>query len=151
MENTMTRSPVQAPLHLWIVGGLATLWSLVGATDYVMSRMHNVAWMKAMMPEADPGPVYAYIDAMPIWASIGWGLGVWGGLLGALLLLIRSRHAVSAFLASLVGMALSFGDQFFIHRPPPPMDDPIMPLVVIVIGLGLFVYARAMKIKGVLR
>jgi hypothetical protein len=55
-----------------------------------------------------------------------------------------------AFLASLIGMGLSFGDQFLVHRPPAGMDDPILPLCIIIVGLGLFFYARAMRSRGVL-
>ena len=33
----------------------------------------------------------ACIDSLPIYALIGWGLGVWMGLLGSILLLLRSR------------------------------------------------------------
>ena len=92
------------------------------------------------------------MDAMPIYASFGWGLGVWSALGGTLLLLARSRHAVTLYLASLVGMALSFGYQFLLAPPAPPgMDSPVIPLVIIAIGIALFVYARQMRIKGVLR
>lgn len=146
----MEQATARPPVHFWIVAVVATLWNAFGACDYLMSRLHSVAWMKTMMPDADPATVYGYVDAMPIWASVGWGLGVWGGLLGAVLLLVRSRHAVTAFLVSLVGMALSFGYQFLVATPPPPMDDKIVPLVVIVIGVGLLVYARAMRSRGVL-
>jgi hypothetical protein len=137
-------------MHLWIIGGIAALWGAFGGYDYYMSRTHNVAYLKSMMPSLDPTIVYGYMDSMPIWASIGWGLGVWGGLLGAILLLMRSRYAVVAFLASLIGMGLSFGDQFLVHRPPAGMDDPILPLCIIIVGLGLFFYARAMRSRGVL-
>lgn len=141
-----------APVHLWIVGGLALLWNAIGATDYLMSQTHNDAMIRAMMPDLDPNVVWTYMDSFPVWASAGWGLGVWGAVAGSLLLLARSRHAVTAFALSLLGMALSFGYQFTIAPPPPAgMDDPIMPIVVVLIGIALFVYARAMRAKGVLR
>lgn len=146
----MEHAVAKTPLHLWIVGILSTLWGAFGGYDYVMSRTHNVAYLKSMMPSLDPNVVYGYMDSMPIYASIGWGLGVWGGLLGGVLLLMRSRHAVTAFLVSLIGMALSFGYQFLVSRPPAGMDNPIMPLCIVAVGLGLFFYARAMRSRGVL-
>ncbi|HET9144838.1 MAG TPA: hypothetical protein VFN81_01965, partial [Sphingomicrobium sp.] len=81
----------RAPVHLWIVGILSLLWGCMGAYDYVMTRMHNMAYLASSMPGIDPNVGLAWIEAMPMYAQIGWGLGVWGGLLGALLLLIRSR------------------------------------------------------------
>jgi hypothetical protein len=146
----MEQGTAKPPVHFWIVSILATLWGAFGGYDYVMSRTHNVAYLKSMMPSLDPNVVYGYMDSMPIWASIGWGLGVWGGLLGGVLLLVRSRHAVTAFIVSLIGMALSFGYQFLVSRPPAGMDDPILPLCIVVIGIGLFFYARAMRSRGVL-
>ena len=147
-----TTAQARAPVHLWIVGILSLLWSCMGAYDYVMSRMHNMAYLKAMMPNANPALVYAYMDSMPIYASIGWGLGVWGGLLGAVLLLIRSRYAVWAFLISLVGMVLSFGWQLFLAtNVPAGMNNPVVPAVITVIGLFMLWYSWSMEKKGVLR
>ena len=74
------------------------------------------------------------------------------GLLGSALLLMRSRWAVHAFGLSLVGAVLGLGYQ---------MSDPMpgitgfmatgMPLIIIVIALALFLYARAQRASGVLR
>ncbi|MEO5808565.1 MAG: hypothetical protein ABIR51_00550 [Sphingomicrobium sp.] len=140
------------PKHLWVVGGLALIWNLFGCYDYLMSRLHNDAYARMVMPGRDPAVGWAYMDSMPLIASIGWGLGVWGALAATVLLLARSRHAVTLYLASLVGMALSFGYQALLGPPPPPgMDNPMIPLVIVAIGIALFVYARQMRIKGVLR
>lgn len=148
MENAVTE---RAPMHLWLVGGLAVLWNAVGATGYFVSRTHNAEMMSTMAPGIDPQIASAYAHSMPVWASFGWGLGVWTGLLGAILLLARSRWSGLAFALSLVGMALSFSYQFMVSRPPPGMDGRLMPLMIVFIGLLLFAYARAMAAKGVLR
>ena len=107
MENAVTE---RAPTHLWLVGGLATLWNAFGAYDYTMTRMGNLEYLSQF--GADGGEILAWIDGFPMWAQIGWGLGVWMGLLGSVLLLLRSRWAVPAFGLSLVGMVLSFGYQY---------------------------------------
>ena len=95
----------RAPVHLWIVGGLALLWSAFGCYDYVMTRMRNTDYLAAMMPTIDPNAALAWIDGFPIWVQAGWALGVWGGLVGAILLLARRRWAVPLFAASLVGVS----------------------------------------------
>ena len=152
MDNAIEKPPT----HLWIVGGLALLWNCIGPTDYLMTRLRNDAWIKMGMPDVDPQIVYNWIDSMPIWSQIGWGLGVWGGLLGSILLLARSRYAVPTFLVSLVGVAMSLGWQL-VAGPDMPVEmtqgaaAKIMPLVIIAIAIVLFVYARAMRIRGVLR
>ena len=149
MENVVEE---RTPAHLWIVGGLAALWNAFRAYDYLMTRMRNLDYLSQM---GDPNAVLAWIDDFPIWAQVGWGLGVWMGVLGSLLLLGRSRWAVPAFGLSLVGMALSFGYQYSGASPMPArMSGSVMvyfPLVIVAIGLALFAYARAMAKKGVLR
>jgi hypothetical protein len=108
-----------------------------------------------MMPEVDPNAMLAWVDAFPLYAQFGWGLGVWGGLLGSLLLLMRNRWAVLAFGLSLVGAILGLGYQIVAAPPLPGAEgDPMMeviPYVIIAIAIGLFLYARAMRAKGVLR
>ena len=65
----------------------------------------------------------AWIDAFPIWAQFGWGLGVWGGLAGSVLLLLRSRWAVWAFGLSLLGAVLGLGYQIVAAPPLAGADD----------------------------
>jgi len=151
MASDIKSVSVKAPVHLWIVGILALLWNLIGVVDYVMSRSRNDEYFQAVIPSLDPAVIYAYIDRMPLLVAAGWGLGVWGALVGTLLLLARSRHAVLAYLVSLVGAVVSFGVQFGGPKPPEGMDGPVMPIVITLIALALLLYARAMRAKGVLR
>src|SRR5438270_8924813 len=99
MQQAVT---ARTPAHLWVVGILSLLWNCFGAYDYLMTRMHNMAYLSH---SGDPNAVIAWVDSMPLYAQIGWGLGVWGGLLGAVLLLMRSRYALWAFIVSPIGMA----------------------------------------------
>ena len=148
--NTTTK----APIHLWIIGGLATLWNAFGCFDYFMTRTKGADYIESMMHTDDGEAIMAYIDAFPIWAAAGWGLGVWGGLAGAILLLMRHRLAVPVLLASLLGAIVGIGYQ--IANPSGIVElsmgvNAVMPYIIIAIALGLFLYARAMRVKGVLR
>jgi len=144
----------RVPVHLWIVGALALLWNAFGCYDYLMTRTRNTDYLREMMPTVDPNAMLAWIDSFPIWAQFGWGLGVWGGLVGAILLLMRSRWAVLAMGLSLLGAVLGLGYQAL---AAPPLEgvhgsaSDMMPYVIIAVALALFVYARAMRSKGVLR
>lgn len=136
--------PIKLPWHFWLVGLFALLWNGFGCVDYFMTRTRGAAWIEAMMPGADSGKFMAYIDGFPIWASVGWAVGVWGALLGAILLLLRRRHAVHAFAASLVGALVGMGYQL-VH----PLDLPevsegaaaAMPYIVLLIAAALLYYA----------
>jgi len=139
----------KTPLHLWIVGALATLWNAFGAFDYLMTQTRNEAYLANF---TDPQRIY--FDSFPIWMEATWALGVWGGLLGALLLLMRSRYAVTAFAVSLAGLAASTVYQYVLNTPPEDMMTPAMMamnLVIWAIAIGLLVYAMRMRRAGVLR
>lgn len=144
----------RTPAHLWIVGGLALLWNCFGGYDYLMTRTHNMAYVAKSMPGVDPNAAIAWTEAMPMYAQFGWGLGVWSGLLGAVLLLLRSRYALWAFGASMLGIVLSLGYQIVAAPPLAGANSAmylVMPYVIIVIGAALLFYAQAMVKRAVLR
>ena len=147
-------STARKPAHLWIVGGLASLWNAFGCYDYVMTRTRNTEYFEGMMPGVDPNAILAWVDGFPLYAQFGWGLGVWMGLLGAILLLLRKRWAVWALALSFLGAVVGLGYQI-IAAPPIPGGETtmtmVMPYVIILVALGLLLYAYAMEKRGVLR
>lgn len=146
-----TSAQTRTPVHLWIVGILALLWNAFGACDYLMSRTHNAKWVEMTMPGTDPAPLYAYMDSMPLLASIGWGLGVWCSLAGTIALIMRSRYAVHLYGLSLAGALISFGYQLFIAKDvPPEMSSPVVPAVIVVAIVLQFWYAWTMAKRGIL-
>lgn len=141
----------RTPAHLWIVGVLSLLWNCVGGYDYTMTRLRNAEYLSMV---GNPDEILAYIDAMPMYAQICWGLGVWGALLGSVLLLLRNRYAVHAFAASLVGAVISLGTQYFGPPMPAGMDSGFakyMPLVIIALAAVQLWYALRVRKAGVLR
>jgi hypothetical protein len=140
---------VKTPVHLWIVGVLATIWNAFGCFDYLMTQTRNHAYLAHF---TDPQRVY--FDSFPMWMVATWALGVWGGLAGSLLLLARSRHAVTAFAVSLAGLAASTLHQYVLSTPPPEMMSGamlVMNLVIWAVAIGLLLYALSMRRRGVLR
>jgi len=141
----------RTPAHLWIVGILSLLWNAFGAYDYLMTRFRNIDYLSSM---GDPNAILSYIDGMPLYAQIGWGLGVWGSVLGSVLLLARSRYAVHAFAISLIGAILSLGSQYVGTPPPPEVTAGILkyvPLLIIAVCAALLWYSWRQEKSGVLR
>jgi hypothetical protein len=142
----------RAPAHLWIVGILSLLWNCFGAYDYTMSNMHNMKYLGSM--GVDPVRMLIYMQSMPMYAKLGWALGVWAALLGSILLLMRSRYALYAFTLSIVGMVLSFVGQYFGPPPPAEMTAGAMkyvPMIIVLLGLAQAWYAWRESKAGVLR
>jgi len=139
----------KAPAHLWIVGAVAALWNGFGALDYTMTQIRNPAWL-AQMTEAQR----AWIETAPGWTHATWALGVWGGLIGSLLLLARSRYAVSAFIVSLAGLAVNTAYQLMAPMPSGHIDSGAaigLHVAIWAIAIGLLAYAWRMRKLGVLR
>ena len=148
MTELQATRTVPTPWHLWVIGAIAVLWNAMGAFDYVMTETRNAAYMSAFTPEQ-----LAFFYGFPAWVIAAWAIAVWGGILGALLLLLRRRLAVWVFLVSLVAMVvttihnyvLSDGLEIFAD-----VGSQAFTAVIFVIALGLFIYSRAMHKRGVL-
>jgi hypothetical protein len=138
----------KAPLHLWIVGILSLLWNCVGAYDYTMTNLRDPGYLAKFPPE-----VLGMLDAMPVWAHAAWAVGVWGALLGSILLLLRSRHAFTAFVLSVAGLAVSTVAQQITGLPDTMKTDGMlaMSVAIWVIAIALVFYSRRMQGEGVLR
>jgi len=142
----MHRHPT--PRHLWIVGGLALLWNAMGAFDYSMTQSRDAAYMASFTPEQ-----LAFFYGMPRLVVSAWAVGVFGGLAGTLLLLLRRRLAVGLLLASVLGVITTTFHNYVLADGMTVAGDPfslIVTAVILIVALGLFLYASIMRTRGVL-
>jgi membrane-anchored protein YejM (alkaline phosphatase superfamily) len=139
-----------APWHFWIVGVLALLWNGFAGYDYTMSHVQGDAYYRQLgMTEAQ----ITFMHAYPAWVTAAWAVGVWGSVVGAILLLARSRYAVHAFVVSLAGLLASLVYNFLLSNGAEVMGQmgSIMNVVILAILLFLIWYAWTMAKRGVLR
>ena len=99
-----TSMTTRTPWHLWVVGVIAVLWNAYGGYDYTMSMTQGATYMAASGMTPDQ---IAYYDTMPVWMTAVWAIGVWGGVLGSLLLLMRNKLAFPVFAVSFGAFLLS--------------------------------------------
>ena len=132
---------------------LALLWSAFGCYDYLMTRMRNTDYLAEMMPTVDPNAVLAWIDAFRSGrnSARAWRLGAAcrRDPVAAAQPLGGAAHGLS-----LLGAVLGLGYQALAAPPLEGMEGAMataMPYVIIGVALALFVYARAMRTRGVLR
>ncbi len=139
----------KTPWHLWTVGIVGILWNAFGCFDYFMSNTVGEAYFKqAGMTDAQ----IAHYNAAPAWLTAVWAIGVWGALLGSLLLLLRSRWSVEVFLASLVAYVASLVYAYFISPAPDQGSSMMIMQAVIFAGCVFFLsYAHAQRKAGRLR
>ena len=134
----------RAPWYLWVVGGLAVLWNGLGTFLWAGTSFMPDAFLTGL-----PAAHREYVDGLPLWSTLTWGLGVVGGVVGSILLLLRNRLAVPAFALSLLG-AVTNTMVYLTNPPPEGFFD--LPLTVFIIGFALFLlwFAHSMKRRGVL-
>lgn len=149
MTETTQTTGGSTPWHLWVAGLVGLLWNGFGCYDYYMSNTAGDAYLKGMgMTE----PQMAYFHAMPPWTTAVWAIGVWGGLLGAILLLLKRKWAFPVFVASLAAYVVSLIYTYGMSDGAAVMGDQMYVMnAVIFAGCAFFVwYSRRMAQRGVL-
>ncbi|MGN6151238.1 MAG: hypothetical protein ACTHOH_04410 [Lysobacteraceae bacterium] len=113
---------------LFAAGVLGIGWNLFGIVQWTLSL--------GATPESlmGGGLTRAQADlylALPVWMTLAFAVGVFGGLLGSIALLLRSRHAVPILGVSLVAYLVLFaGDAALGLFTAIPHQLPILSLVV---------------------
>ena len=144
----MNEPAAKAPVHFWIVAVLALLWNAGGAFDYTATQTRLEAYMSNFTPEQ-----LAYFYGFPAWAVACWAIAVWSALLGSIALILRRAWAVWLFGLALVGLVLTTVYNFVLSDGAEIMGTGAVyfSVVIWVISIFLFLYARAMAKNGVLR
>ena len=136
----------KTPWHLWAVGGISALWNAFGVFDFTATALRFEAYL-ANYPQA----MLDHIYAAPVWMWAAWVVGVFGALIGSILLLMRNKLAVPAFALSLIGAVVSMGAGV-VYPPPPEVPSNIaMTVVIIAIAACLLIYAWWTSRKGIIR
>ncbi len=141
---------MNTPWHIWLIGAVSLLWNTGGAVDYMMAHYAPETWFTAASPAQR-----AYFESFPVWATAFWALGAWGALAGSVLLLMRSRFAALAFGVSLIGLLVNTS-RLFAAEGAGAVDllgrgNLAFTAALIIVALGLWLYARAMVQLGFLR
>lgn len=148
-EATQAKS-AGTPWHLWVVGVIGVLWNAYGCYDYVMTNTGGADYLRSYGFTEEQ---IAYYLGMPAWMTAVWAIGVWGGLLGAVLLLLRMKWALHVFVASLAAFVLSLIYSYGFSNGADVMPPETLYInAVILIGCLFFVwYAWFATKRGTLR
>ena len=132
--------PAAVPGSFKVIAWLGMVWNTIGAGLYLWSKLDPAAAAAGASPA-----MQEYMAQMPLYAHIGWSLGIWGSFLGSVLMLMRRGHAVAAFLVSLLGALVSFGAQ----ARAGVLEVPLTVFIVAVIAALLW-YSRRSAASGIL-
>jgi hypothetical protein len=148
MTGELEKKDRGKPWHLWVIGIVGLLWNSIGVLGFLLTQMGNEAAFASMSLEQRE-----YFESFPLWAVAFWAIGVFGGVLGCLLMVLGKRVAVPVLVASAAGaLVANYGGLFLlggleVMGGPPAL---VFPTVIIVLATALALYARAMSKKGIL-
>ena len=103
MENE--KANATTPTSFWVLVGLFLIWNLLGVFHYLTSVNATVESLVAQGMTIKQAEVF---HNTPSYHYAVFALGVWSGLLGAVLLLLRKVWAAPVFLFSAVMVIVSF-------------------------------------------
>jgi hypothetical protein len=141
MDNDLVSA---RPKSFWILAIAALLWNLLGVAMFLM-QINMTPETLAAMP-AEQRQVY---EATPAWLNIAFAVAVFAGVAGALGLLLKKRWAVTLFLISLLALLAQMMGAYAV-TPVWQAYGPAglgMPILLVVIALLLWVYARKATIR----
>jgi hypothetical protein len=128
------------PWSLRVVGIVALLWNGLGMFLWAVTTFDPETALVEL-----PSEHSAYVRSLPLWGTIAWGLGVLGGLAGALLLLLRKPLAVKAFGLSLLGAVTN--QLVYVTNPAPPgfLSLPLTAFIILFAAFTLWYANRAQR------
>ncbi len=124
-----------------VIGAFALVWNGLGSVNYLIQ-------VTAESLDAYRAVEQAIIADRPAWATGAFAVGVFGGTVGAVLLLLGKSVAFHVFIVSLIGVVV-----FTVHTLSLGLDFGIGEMVVIVamptvVGLLFAWYAKYAEGKG---
>lgn len=135
-------------MHLWVVGVLALLWNLFGLVDFSATMTRWEPYMGNYSAEQ-----LDYFYGFPAWANAVWGIAVITSVLGSIGLLSRRDWAVWMFGVAIVAMAVTSLYNLVLSDGVAMMGGTGIAFTVVIwlVAIFLFLYARRMSQRGVLR
>lgn len=135
------------PVARWyMVAAIASvLFMLIGCAGYLLTVTAD--------PAAMPIDQRAMIEAQPTWMFAAYGIAVWVGLAGAVMLVLRRKLAQPLLLVSLIGVVFTFLPLAVVPavRDNSTTSDIVAAVIVAALTWTIFWFARHSQQRGWLR
>jgi hypothetical protein len=130
----MEHQKAMIPKWYWALAVLFLLWNLMGVTSFFVHTFVSQEALQAM-PEAERNLYGSY----PLWTKIAFAIAVFGGIIGAVGLIMKKAWAKPAFLISLAAIIPQMIHNLFFTkvREVYGAGTEVMPILVILIGAFL--------------
>lgn len=137
----------QRPLASWYMAGAiaSLLFMLIACAGYLLTVTADPATL--------PIDQQAMLAAQPWWMMAAYGVAVWAGLAGTVMLVLRRKLAQPLLLVSLVAAAVTFLPYAVVPavRDNVSTNDIAAAVIVLAITWTIFWFARHSQQRGWLR
>ena len=144
----MTQSTNKPNIGFWMIGAIALLWNLMGVSQYLMQAYKTEAW-KAQY-SAEQLEMFANL---PSWYTAVFAIAVFASTIACILLLLRKKAAISAFLIGLIAVLIQTGYNIFINEASKDYGgfEYAMLIMIPFVAALLWWYSKICDQKGLLR
>ncbi|MGB7405425.1 MAG: hypothetical protein WA906_07035 [Pacificimonas sp.] len=118
------------PTSFWVVSVLLLIWNAIGCAAYLSAAYGEE------------------VAVTPVWMTAAYGLAVWAGVLGPILMLMRKRQARIAFLISFIAALVQFVGGIFVTDLLSGTAQLVIPAMVILILIFSLGYTRRAATRG---
>lgn len=140
----MTTQPKPAKSFL-IIGIVALVWNITGIMAFTMNILMTTEAISAL-PDAER----AYYESTPAWLNFIYGIAVFAGTLGSILLLMKKALGYRVFIVSLIAILVQMSYSLLMTTSIEVYGPTalIMPMLVTGIAIFLVWYSRSAIAKG---
>ena len=149
MNATTASHAAPRPAWYMIAAIAALLWNLLGVAMFAMHYTLSPEALAALPPAQQS--LYA---AFPWWTWVAYGVAVFAGALGSLMLVLRRRAATWLLLLSLLGVVVQFLHQAVLSEAVAllgPAEALGLPAFILAVAALLYWFARRAAARGWLR
>ena len=149
MNATVASHDTPRPAWYMIAAIAALLWNLLGVAMFAMHYTLSPEALAALPPAQQS--LYA---AFPWWTWVAYGVAVFAGALGSLMLVLRRRPAPWLLLLSLLGVVVQFLHQAVLSEAVAllgPAEALGLPAFILAVAALLYWFARRAAARGWLR
>lgn len=147
LTNSGTTFAVKAPIWFWAAAAFGLIWNVYGVYQFMGTFSQTTESLMAAGMTADQAAIYL---ALPAWITVVFAIGVFGGLAGSVLLMLRKAVAVPVLAVSLAGyIALFSGDYAYGIFENIPTQLAIL-VFVVVVAAALLALAWFTRKRGII-
>lgn len=131
----------------YVIVGVFLTWNLIGMMFYYQQMTLTPEIMVgAGMTDAQ----MAWVEATPTWANAAYAIAVTLGVIASVLMLLRRKEAVPAYMVSLAAIIVQDFESFVLRNPIETWGTNAyyIPTAVLVIAIIEIWYSRSSKAKG---